>query len=213
MEECKKCAALCCQMGNIQVFHDEFDRLSQHQVPILHRDTDLIKLIYGPCPFLSDNRCTIYLDRSQACRRYPLYIKLTNQTATLDLNNKCPAYVNHDTQISHQRSLKESFSKGELISMIEAAFESDARLILAEYFLSPYDSVPKIHFTESSQKREWIQDFAENSICSIQRYHELITIFIIELLKTPSYRNRLEKEYPERLEKYDAILQIKTSSN
>ena len=206
MEECKKCDADCCRMGNIQVFHDEFEKLLQFQTTIPHRDTDLIKLIYGPCPFLTENRCSIYQHRSQACRRYPLYINLSKRSASLAINSNCPINSPSSSKESENYAPLESFPHEELRTMLEAALESDARLILAEYFLSPYDSFPRIGPINIIKKTEWISEFVNNKSCPIERYQEFINIYIIQLLRRPSYRAGWETEYSDRVKKWDVIL-------
>jgi Fe-S-cluster containining protein len=46
--------------------------------------------ILSPCPFLVDNRCTIYADRPLACQRYPLTVQYREKSVLLVLHFKCP---------------------------------------------------------------------------------------------------------------------------
>lgn len=105
--DCTTCAN-CCRTLQIVVDNKDIQRLakrlgisakqfSQKYVAIAEEDGEQYFNAL-PCPFLdTDNRCTVYEDRPQACREFPfLYIPGFRQRtlAMIDNNATCPIVFN-----------------------------------------------------------------------------------------------------------------------
>jgi len=99
---CDGCPARCCdgKQGSIfsQLLLEDFKTVSQN-FPILFTFGDLgylkanVLLSDGKnfCPYILNHQCTIYENRPNVCRNYPLSGNLDNQ---IYIDDSCPAIIN-----------------------------------------------------------------------------------------------------------------------
>lgn len=102
---CSDCSAPCCR-DVLYLTSREYNRL--HKKNATFKFTQIGDIfILNPCPFLADNRCTIYEDRPLACKRYPLNVQFREKAVLLVLHFKCP-------QIPQSASGEQLLSRGDL---------------------------------------------------------------------------------------------------
>ena len=80
-----ECKAMCCRKGYITLsIKEAINILGSLPKSVIKEIT--IDLSEG-CPKLKDNKCTIYKERPQICRDYPVFVK----HSAVHLSEKCPA--------------------------------------------------------------------------------------------------------------------------
>ena len=101
---CEGCPARCCdgREGSVysELLLEEFERVSQN-FPILFTFGELgflkanVLLSNGKdfCPYIENHKCTIYEDRPQVCRNYPLSPHLDNN---IYIDDSCPAITSEN---------------------------------------------------------------------------------------------------------------------
>jgi len=101
---CEGCPARCCdgREGSVysELLLEEFKRVSRN-FPILFTFGELgflkanVLLSNGKdfCPYITNHKCTIYEDRPQVCRNYPLSPHLDNN---IYIDDSCPAIASKD---------------------------------------------------------------------------------------------------------------------
>jgi hypothetical protein len=68
---CDGCNAKCCKQEWIEIDQEEFDRLWKIK-HFKYHDFGYLKYIDLPCPFLLNDKCSIYEQRPRMCRTFPL---------------------------------------------------------------------------------------------------------------------------------------------
>lgn len=101
---CEGCPARCCdgREGSVysELLLEEFERVSRN-FPILFtfgelgflKANVLLSNGKGFCPYIVNYKCTIYEDRPQVCRNYPLSPHLDNN---IYIDDSCPAIASED---------------------------------------------------------------------------------------------------------------------
>jgi Fe-S-cluster containining protein len=211
MDACKSCQGLCCKRGNIMIFHDEYERLVKFKPAIPHSDYDLIKHIHGPCPFLENDRCTIYEERPITCRKYPLFIKFEENLAKIGCHPQCPPFSK--TEIMTLKTVGDIFklegiSEREYLEMFNAILEQDARIRLAEELLSVQRKKQFKTFLNEDRVRFGTHEVIFLHQYSIEEYNSMVSAFVFELLQKKSYTSFLEMNYKKNLANIKSRLNI-----
>ena len=115
---CEGCPARCCdgREGSVysELLLEEFERVSQN-FPILFTFGELgflkanVLLSNGKdfCPYITNHKCTIYEQRPQVCRNYPLSPHLDNH---IYIDDSCPAIASENgIPIVREGSVEEPF--------------------------------------------------------------------------------------------------------
>ena len=74
---CFTCEESCCKKGLLNITTTEAAIMKKKKPATLFLedwDGSLSLKLEPTCTFLEDNKCTIYEERPQACRKYPIYV-------------------------------------------------------------------------------------------------------------------------------------------
>jgi len=82
------CNAYCCKKEVITLTEEEAKSFKGSDQVV--KKEDFLVLVANPCPKLKENRCTIYNERPNACREFPIF-KKGNE---IFLANLCPGILN-----------------------------------------------------------------------------------------------------------------------
>ncbi|XPV67970.1 MAG: YkgJ family cysteine cluster protein [Halarcobacter sp.] len=139
--DCNYCQAQCCSgiYGSIfsQILLEEFEKVYEN-FPILFifGDLNYVKPViilsdgFNYCPYIKDNRCTIYDKRPNVCRNYPLSPNLDNNiyidTCCPQINpddeNKTLIIKNNKLSNEYQNDIFETYQE----RYLETHFEFDS---------------------------------------------------------------------------------------
>jgi Fe-S-cluster containining protein len=73
--DCQGCEAICCKYTPIEIYVDEWNRFKDvipMQLKVFEKGILRRFFIIPDCPFLKENKCSIYEHRPRMCRMYPL---------------------------------------------------------------------------------------------------------------------------------------------
>lgn len=138
---CEGCPARCCDGREGSIFSEllleEFENVSKN-FPILFTFGDLgflkanILLSNGKdfCPYITDHRCTIYEERPNVCRNYPLSATIENK---IYIDDSCPA-INQEfgKVIVSDAKVEKEFDNGSLYNYQE-------RFLKTYHYLEKYN--------------------------------------------------------------------------
>jgi len=145
---CEGCSARCCdgREGSVysELLLEEFERVSKN-FPILFTFGELgflkanVLLSNGKdfCPYIVEHKCTIYNDRPQVCRNYPLSPHLDNH---IYIDDSCPA-ITSENGID---IVKEG--------IVEIPFYNDSLENYQDKFINTYNHLKEFNVASDFQK-------------------------------------------------------------
>lgn len=114
---CDTCEAICCdgKHGSIyaQILIDEFEKVSKY-FPILfiYGDLNYLKPVIllsdgrNHCPYINNFKCTIYNQRPEVCKTYPLSANIDN---FIYVDSSCPAVTNSGINLYVNKKISPNF--------------------------------------------------------------------------------------------------------
>ena len=87
IQACTTCTDICCKRTTYKLTKQDVERLGSLLVGAVFKTQDGHLQLKQPCPFLIDNKCSIYNIRPVGCRLYPV---VWNNGLTTDHN--CPGH-------------------------------------------------------------------------------------------------------------------------
>lgn len=144
---CEGCPARCCdgREGSVysELLLEEFERVSKN-FPILFTFGELgflkanVLLSNGKnfCPYIINHKCTIYEDRPQVCRNYPLSAHIDNK---IYIDDSCYAIGVEGIDIVKNGIVQEAFSNNSLYNY-------------QEEFLNTYNHLKEFNMVSNFEK-------------------------------------------------------------
>ena len=201
--DCNSCTVCCETGGLVYVRNEEVSRLEQLNVPLtsIGDVTFIRRLPDGACPMLdrAQKKCSIYEDRPQCCRLFPLDILFTEGHLRWAISNDCP----DDRKLFTARQGSDSRIGFGSISIIASGLDSLISEKDSSYFLLKEQMSSRVEMVENT-KSDWtyLQDCAKSSVGSIEaaKQGETDKEKLKRKLKEKE-RKKLEREKREREKK------------
>ena len=132
---CDSCGALCCKTQNAEIHPSEISslskelRISQRKFRALYiaDESAQVDRLKTPCPFLKNEKCSVYEKRPAVCRTYPFLLKNTSTFPCLrgilfeNTMGAVHAYENPEKTSSDRNTLMSKMDKDKIYAdmMIE----------------------------------------------------------------------------------------------
>jgi|GEM_PF-1646276 len=123
-----------------------------------------------PCPFLQENKCSIYNDRALICKQFPLLntpeIVKENKEAMKTNNIEASDFFLHCPNFENKKQFEENFKIGEATSVEEI------KNYLKEVYGDCYDCALQSNFIKKIQSN-FLQSMVEKKIIKLRKINEL----------------------------------------
>ena len=99
--ECNNCGKCCCDLS---ITEKEYERIKRLRPDVIDKFVKTLNMYYcfGNCPLRENEKCSIYNDRPNVCRAYPLVQGLNIGEVKFKITTFCPKYrtmTKHDIKI------------------------------------------------------------------------------------------------------------------